>query len=322
MRPLADPDAGSAAPPPEAAPGIDRYVELCRGQPPSPDMEAMRLNGDLSAGRFAQGLSPEVVRFDSYIPAAGREIPVRVFDPGGDGPRPAFCYFHGGGFALGSVASFDVACAALAEAMGAVVVSVHYRRLPEADYAAAQDDCDQAFAWMVRQAAALGVDPRRTGVAGDSAGALLAVASAANLRDAGGAAPAFQLLFYGTFAMDPDRPAYAQSRDPMLTADRVRGYIALFRSRGGLSNQLAPVDRADLAGLPPTLIVAAQLDPLRQEGEELAQRLTRAGVTTTFQVAPGMIHGFLRAIGVSAAARTELVRAADAACAIIEGLSE
>lgn len=322
MRPLAEPDAVVAERPPKPAPGIDRYIELCRAQPPAPDLEAMRLNGDLTAGRFAQELSPKVTRFDSYIPAVGREIPVRVFDPGGKGARPAFCYFHGGGFAMGSVASFDIACAALAEATGAVVVSVHYRRLPEADYAAAQDDCDKAFAWMLRQASALGIDPRHAGVAGDSAGALFALACAANLRDAGGAAPMFQLLFYGTFAMDPDRPAYAQSRDPMLTADRVRSYVTLFRSRGGLFRQPAPVDRADLAGLPPTLIVAAQLDPLRQEGEELADRLAKAGVATTLQVSSGMIHGFLRAIGVSADARAELTRAANAARAIIEGLNK
>ncbi len=320
MRRLAEPEALAAEHPPVPAEGIADYVALCRDQPPASDLETMRLYGDLTAGRFAQGVSPKVSRFDSYIPAVGREIPVRVFDPGGEGARPAICYFHGGGFAMGSVASFDIACAALAEAIGAVVVSVHYRRLPEADYAAAQDDCDKAFAWMVRQAEALRIDPRRAGVAGDSAGALLALACAANLRDAGGVAPAFQLLFYGTFAMDPDRPAYAQSRDPMLTADRVRGYIALFRNGGGLSRQPAPVDRADLAGLPPTLIVAAQLDPLRAEGEEMADRLAAAGVATTLQVAPGMIHGFLRAIGVSADARAELGRAADAARAIIEGL--
>lgn len=320
MRQLAEPDSVVADHPAVPAEGIADYVALCRDQPSAPDLETMRLYGDLTAGRFAQGLSPRVSRFDSYIPAVGREIPARVFDPGGEGTRPAICYFHGGGFAMGSVASFDIACAALAEATGAVVVSVHYRRLPEADYAAAQDDCDKAFAWMVRQAEALRIEPRRAGVAGDSAGALLALACAANLRDGGGVVPAFQLLFYGTFAMDPDRPAHVQSRDPMLTTDRVRGYIALFRSRGGLSRQPAPVDRADLAGLPPTLIVAAQLDPLREEGEQLAARLGNAGVATTLQVAPGMIHGFLRAIGVSAHARAELARAADAARAIIKGI--
>lgn len=320
MRRLAKTEGLVAEHPPVPADGIADYVALCRDQSPAPDLETMRLHGDLTAGRFAQGLSPRVSRFDSYIPAVGREIPVRLFDPGGEGVRPAICYFHGGGFAMGSVASFDIACAALAEAIGAVVVSVHYRRLPEADYAAAQDDCDKAFAWMVRQAEALRIDPRRAGVAGDSAGALLALACAANLRDGGGAVPAFQLLFYGTFAMDPDRPAYARSRDPMLTETRVRGYIALFRGCGGLFRQRAPIDRADLAGLPPTLIVAAQLDPLREEAEELADRLARAGVATELQVAPGMIHGFLRAIGVSADARAGLARAADAARTIIEGL--
>lgn len=312
MRPLADPVATLDLPPPELAEGIARYVELFRDQPPSPDLETMRLNGDLTARRFAQDLSPAVTRFDSYIPAVGREIPVRIFDPGGPSPRAALCYFHGGGFAMGSIESFDIACAALAEAAGAVVVSVQYRRLPEADYAAAQNDCDKAFAWMVRQAGTLSIDPARCGVAGDSAGALLALACAANLRDAGGARAAFQLLFYGTFAMDPDRPAYANSRDPLLTGDRVRGYITLFRSQGGLFRQPAPVDRADLADLPPTHLVAAELDPLCEESAELADKLSAAGVPTTLHIAPGMIHGFLRAIGVSPAARDELQRAATA----------
>lgn len=319
MRPLADPGATVAErSPPVLGTGIDRYIELFRNQSSSSDLETMRLNGDLTARRFVQGLAPNVARYDSCIPAVCREIPLRIFDPGGDGARPAICYFHGGGFSMGSVESFDIVCAALAEKAGAVVVSVHYRRLPEADYAAAQDDCDKAFAWMLRQAGALRIDPAKAGVAGDSAGALLALACAANLRDAG-AAPAFQLLFYGTFAMDPDRPAYAASRDPLLSEDRVRQYIALFHSRGGLFRQPAPVDRSDLAGLPPTHIVAAELDPLRSEAEELAACLKAVGVATSLRIAPGMIHGFLRAIGVSSDARAELELAADATRAILEG---
>lgn len=305
---------------PDRGEGIARYVELFRAQPPSADLETTRLAGDLSAPRFAQGCAFAVRRFDSYIAAAGREIPVRVFDPGGEGARAGICYFHGGGFALGSIESFDIACAALAEATGAVVVSVHYRRLPQASYADAQDDCDQAFAWMCRQADALGIDPARIGLAGDSAGALLALTSAANARDAKSAAPAFQVLFYGTFAMDPERPAYARSRDPLLTAERIRQYIALFREHGGLARYPAPVDRADLAGLPPTHIVAAEHDALREEAEEFAARLQGAGVATTLQLAPGMIHGFLRAVAVSPAARRELDRAAAATRTIIEGL--
>lgn len=321
MQPSSDPAATVAGGAPALGVGISRYVELFRQQPAAADLEAMRLTGDLTARRFASGWAPEVERFDSSVAAPGREIPLRIFDPGGRGRRAAICYFHGGGFAMGSVESFDIVCAALAEATGAVVVSVHYRRLPEADYRTAQDDCDEAFAWLIRQAAVLGIDPARTGAAGDSAGALFAFACSANLRTAP-TMPAFQLLFYGTFSMDPERPAYAGGRDPLLTAERVRQYIALFRASGGLVRNPAPIERTDLPGLPPTHFVAAEHDPLRSETEELAARLHAAGVPTTVHVAPGMIHGFLRAVSVSPDARRELERAADAACAMVKDVSK
>ena len=310
MRLSADPGAGPVV----LADGIARYVELFRAQPAAPDIETMRLLGDLTAHRFAQSHSPDLRRYDTCIAAPGREIAVRVFDPGGAMPRPAICYFHGGGFAFGSVESFDIACAALAEATGAVVVSVQYRRLPEADYPAAQDDCDRAFAWIARRAGELGIDPARIAVAGDSAGALLALHCAANARDAGGPVPVCQLLFYGTFAMDPERPDYAASQDPLLTGERVRGYIALYRRCGGRS---APIDRDDLSDLAPTVIVAAEHDPLRGEAEALGARLGAA-----VRVAPGMIHGFLRAVGVSADARSEVARAAAAVRPFLEGTTQ
>ena len=122
---------------PVFAEGIDRYVELFRAGSPSSDIEAMRLSGDIGADRFAQGLAPDVRRFDTSIAARGREIAVRLYDPGGVGLRPALCYFHGGGFALGSIQTVDIVAAALAEATGAVVVSVEYRRLPDSDYPSA-----------------------------------------------------------------------------------------------------------------------------------------------------------------------------------------
>ncbi|WP_168355875.1 alpha/beta hydrolase [Sphingomonas gei] len=289
------------------AAGIDDYVALVSAQPPAADLETMRLVGDLNGHRYAEGFDPGVRRFDSYVAAPRREIALRVFDPGGEEPRPALCYFHGGGFALGSIESFDIVGAGLAEATGAVVVSVQYRRLPETDYAGARADCDAAFAWLARHAEALGVDPARIGVAGDSAGALLALSlCAANAQ------PICQLLFYGTFAMDPEAPAYANGLDPLLTADRVRQYITLFTRCGGLDDNPAPVDRQDLAVLPPTHIVAAEHDPLCAEAVQLAARLEEAGVPTTIRIAPKMIHGFLRALGVSAAARAEVAAAAEA----------
>lgn len=297
------------------ADGMDRYIALVRATPPAADIETMRLVGDLTGRRYAEDHAPHAARFDTFVAAPGREIALRIFDPGGEGLRPAICYFHGGGFAFGSVESFDIVGAALAEATGAVVVSVQYRRLPETDYAGAQADCDAAFAWLGRQAEALSVDPARIAVAGDSAGALLALACGATAR------PICQLLFYGTFAMDPASSAYRDALDPLLTAERVRQYIALFTRCGGLDANPAPVDRRDLGALPPTHIVAAEYDPLCAEAVAFAARLEDAGVPTTLRVAPGMIHGFLRAVGVSAAARTELVAAAEAIRPLLSALT-
>jgi acetyl esterase len=319
MRPSAEADRTAERHTPSLAGGISHYIDLFRDMPPARDLAAMRLNGDLGAWRFARAHEPSVRSFDTSIALADRSIPVRIYDPDGDGARPAICYFHGGGFSMGSIESFDVIGAALAERSGALVVSVQYRRLPEADYAAAQADCDAAFGWMLRQSEVLGTDPARSGIAGDSAGALLALCCASNQRDTAGAMPAFQLLFYGAFAMDAERPAYASSQDPLLTSDRVRQYIALFRASGGLARHPAPVDRTDLAGLPPTYVLAAERDPLCQEACELVDALHAAGVPTSLRIAPGMIHGFLRAIAVSEAARSELDHAAAALRAIIEG---
>lgn len=293
------------------ADGIEDYVARFRAQPPAAGLAGIRLAGDMTADRFG-GADADVRSFDTFICAPGREIGVRIHDPGGSGRRPGICYFHGGGFTLGSVESFAVASAALAEATGAVVASVQYRRLPESGYADAQADCDLAFAWLAQQAPLLGIDPERIAVAGDSAGALFALACAANSRDAGTARPAAMILFYGTFAMDPERPAYRTAADPLLTEARIRDYVALFTRCGGLDGRPAPLDRADLAGLPPTHVVAAEHDPLRSEAEQFAARLAAAGVTVTSRVAPGMIHGFLRAVRLSGAARSELDKAAEA----------
>lgn len=295
------------------AEGIDRYVALFRAAPPAVDLPTMRLTGDLSAHRFAENHRPAIRSFDTAIAAPGREIAVRIHDPGGQGLRPAICYFHGGGFSLGSIESFDIATAALAEASGAVVASVQYRRLPEGSYAEAQADCNEGFAWLVRQAPALAIDPDRILIAGDSAGALMALACAANARDAGSATPAGLLLFYGTFEMNAEHPAYRDAPDPLLNQPRIAAYVRLFIESGGLAVAPAPVERDDLAGLPPTHIVAAELDPLCDEAGELAARMAAAGVTVSHHVATGMIHGFLRAAGASAAARDEIARAATTA---------
>jgi acetyl esterase len=208
---------------------------------------------------------------------------------------------------FGSIESFDVVAAKLAEHTGAVVASVQYRRLPENSYRSAQEDCYAAFVWLHEHAADLGIDPSRVAVAGDSVGASLATISAAMARDLGGPRPVCQLLLYGAFALQPGRSAYAASVDPLLTPQRIDSFIAAYRRTQDATFYPAPLALKDLSHLPPAIIVAAEHDPLRDEALEYAGRLRDSGVRVEWSVAPGMIHGFLRAMKMSPAVNREMI---------------
>jgi acetyl esterase len=244
----------------------------------------------------------------SFVLGAGHEMAVRIYHPGRDVVRPALCYFHGGGFSLGSIDTYDGLAAALSEMSGAVVVSVQYRRLPESSARAAQEDCYRALAWTAEHTSLLGIAPDRIGVAGDSAGAMLAVTSALHARDQNGPALACMALLYGVYSLDRARAYYHGARDPLLTADKVQGYIDVY-NRSAESERPAypaPVDVESLVGLPPALMMAAEFDPLLQEGQDFRARLQAVGVAVSYHEAERMIHGFGRGVGVSPAARREL----------------
>lgn len=304
------PDANEAPDPGDAAlpEGMDEYVRLFRAaQNGAESLSAARLRSDMGAHVFDAPAASPLRSFTTFISLEGREIGVRVYHPGTDIRRPGVCYFHGGGFAFGSLDTFDSLAAGLAEETGAVVASVEYRRLPESRYDDAQDDCHQALRWLRRHAEDLNIEPSRIGVAGDSVGALLATTAAMQARDAGDPALAFQLLLYGAFALQPGRPAYARSRDPLLTGDKVESFIRLYWSaRVEACPFQPPLAVSDLGGLPPAVILTADRDPLREEALEYAARLKEAGVAITARTAPGMIHGFLRARGICPAAAREL----------------
>ncbi|MBO9499519.1 MAG: alpha/beta hydrolase [Novosphingobium sp.] len=304
---------------PELAEGIDTYIARFRAAQGAPgrSLAAARLASDMAAELFALPEVEGLKSFTTFIVREGQELGVRIHLPAGEGPRPGIVYFHGGGFAFGSIESFDGAARALALHCGAAVASVQYRRLPENRYADAQQDCDAALDWLVEQADILNVDPARVAVAGDSVGALLATVAAMRAHERG-IALAAQLLLYGAYAMRPGRPAYAASRDPLLTGERVEGFIDLWHKSGGPSHNPAPLDVADLAGLPPTVMLAAELDPLLAESLAYADRLTESGVPVSHHVAPGMIHGFLRAMPVSPPAAAEMAAIAQSLSSHLE----
>ncbi|MEA2646348.1 MAG: acetyl esterase, partial [Chloroflexota bacterium] len=248
------------------------------------------------------GQGPEVAAVDDRtIPGPAGEIPVRVYTPAGEPLFPVLVFFHGGGHTVGDLDTHDVVCRALCAGAGYVVVSVDYRRGPEHRFPAAVDDAISATTWVARHAAEIGADPARLGVAGDSAGGNLATVTCIQARDRGGPAIGLQLLVYpvtdfATHLREAERTQscrdYAEGyfhEDPTMRW-YAENYLA---SEADIENPLAsPLRADDLTGLPRALVLTAEYDPLRDEGEAYAHRLEAAGVPTTLRRYDGLTHAF------------------------------
>jgi acetyl esterase len=227
---------------------------------------------------------------------------LRVYRPYGNGPFPLLVFFHGSGFVLCSLDTHDGMCRNLCAGAGCVVVSVDYRLAPEHKFPDPLDDCVAATRWAVDHVAELWADGRRVALAGDSAGGNLAAATALRLRDEGGPALRGQVLIYpvtdyyepGTRSYHENAEGYGLTRDTMIWF--WNHYLA---DPADAANPYASPLRADtVAGLPPALVVTAEFDPLRDEGEDYATRLRAAGVPAQTSRWDGMNHGFFFWVGV------------------------
>jgi acetyl esterase len=240
---------------------------------------------------------------DLCVPARNRQIPVRIYTPAdpapaGDRRRPVLVYYHGGGWTLGSIATYDSLCRALARGAGAVVVSVDYRLAPEHPFPAAVTDAHLALEWVFRNLDDLGADAGRVAVGGDSAGGNLATVVALRARKEQ-LPVALQVLFYpSTDLSRTDYLSYTQyGEDHWLTTRAVEMFRSFYVPDPGLwlhpevSPLFAPDDELKL--LPPALIMTPGCDPLRDEGEAYAARLRAAGVPVTYRLEPEMIHACL-----------------------------
>jgi acetyl esterase len=250
------------------------------------------------AARDFPGLrKPEVasvVNRDMQGPTGSMAL--RIYTPLGEGPFPLMVFFHGSGFVLCSLDTHDGICRNLCSGTGCVVVSVDYRLAPEAKFPAASDDCLAATRWAVANAAALGADPGRVLVAGDSAGGNLAAVTALRVRDEGGPLLLGQLLIYPvTDHYDPGTPSMVENAEGYgLTRAGMIWFWDHYLAdpSHGANPYASPMRAADLGGLPPALVVTAEFDPLRDEGEYYAGRLRQAGVPTEMRRWDGMNHGF------------------------------
>jgi acetyl esterase len=242
------------------------------------------------------GQGPAVAHEDRRVPVDGGDVPVRIYRPAGPTPMPLLVYFHGGGWVIGSIETHDVTCRELADASGCMVASVDYRLAPEHRFPVAAEDCYAVTAWLAAHAAELGIDARRIAVGGDSAGGNLSAVVAQLARDRGGPALAFQLLIYPATDAACDTASHRENADGyLLTADSMTWFWGHYLGGDAAAKadpRCSPLRAKDFRGLPPALIVTAEYDPLRDEGETYGEKLRAAGVPVTITRYPGMIHGF------------------------------
>jgi acetyl esterase len=238
-------------------------------------------------------------------------IRLRHFRPRAGSRLPVIVYLHGGGWTIGSVDTHNRLMRLLALAADAAVIGVDYRLAPEHPYPAPLEDCLAAFRQVRAQADELEVDARRTVLAGDSAGANLALASLLALRDAHEPLPSGAALFYGCYAACPDTASHVRFGDGsyrLSTAEMGwfwRNYLGSTRAGTPLAEPLY----ADLHGLPPLFLTLAALDPLADDTRGLARRLAAAGVAHEVREYPGLVHGFLQMTARCAAARAAMADA-------------
>jgi acetyl esterase len=245
------------------------------------------------------------------VPGSTATIGLRIYSPRGDaatGVRALIVYYHGGGYVLGDLDGYDRVTRQLCADSDAIVVSVDYRLAPEHPYPAAVDDAWAALQWAAEHARELGADPTRLGVAGDSAGAVLATVMTLMARDARGPHIGFQALLYPPAAggHDGDFPSRtAHAAGPTLTLRTMAYFNRHYFGAAGKASDYrgAPLRADDLAGLPPSLLMLATHDPLRDEALAYGEALLAAGNAVTVVEYHGLAHGFISMAGGIGAAR-------------------
>lgn len=230
------------------------------------------------------------------VPVTNGTIHVRIYKPkNASGALPGIVYYHGGGWVIATIDTYDASAKALAEQVGAVVVSVEYRKAPEFKFPTAHNDSYAAYQWVLANAASLGINPQKIAVAGESAGGNLAASVSMMARDNGLTMPVHQLLVYPIADYDFGKPSYntyanAKPLNKPLMQWFFNNYLA--SPADGNSPWISLVDAPNLSGLPPATVINAEIDPLLSEGQEYAAKLKAAGINVTSKIYEGVTHEF------------------------------
>ena len=235
---------------------------------------------------------------DEFITVDGRRVDLRLYWPGqrGPAPLPVLIYFHGGGFVVGTLDTIDAFCRAMTDRTGCLTVSVGYSLAPEHRFPTAYDDCLAATRHVARTAAALGADPARIAIGGESSGGMIVAMVAQELARSGEIALVLQAMVYPMLDLNTDTESYARFADGyFLTRSKMRWFIdQALASPEQRADPIAAPWKAELPqGLAPALVVTAGLDPLVDEGNGYAERLRGAGVPVEAHCLEGWPHGFV-----------------------------
>lgn len=284
-----------------------------RPAPPAAEVgaEAMRAAAAERAAARAKGPEMDAV-VELTVPPGGR--PARLYRPG-PSPGALVLYLHGGGWVIGDLETHDRACRRLAARSGVSVLALDYRLAPEHPWPAAVDDAVAALRWIARGPAALGGRQAAVAVAGDSAGGTTATLACLRLRDEEpDAMPDAQVLVYAnTDLTNPGASMLEKGHGFGLEAEDIEWFGAQWVPDPAMraDARVSPLRAPDLAGLPETVVVTCEHDPLRDQGESYAARLQAAGVATTLRREPGMVHNFMLWDAVSPACAAAGDRVAD-----------
>jgi acetyl esterase len=292
---------------PQAASFLDALNQMPT-LPPSDESLIMLRAGFAMMLNASAGTLPDMASITDHD-ADG--VPIRVYAPSTARDLPIVVYFHGGGWTIGTAREFDYLAQQVAAAANALVVSVDYRLAPEHPFPAALEDAWHALEYTAKHASELGGDGSRLAVMGDSAGGNLAAVCAIQARDAGGPELALQVLVYPVADCDFHTESYRENAAGfLLQAQTMRWFFDCY-TRGDADPtdwRIAPLRARDLHGVAPALVLTAEYDPLRDEGEAYARRLQEAGVSVTKHRYDGMIHQFFGMSGVFDASREAVQR--------------
>lgn len=267
------------------------------GLPPYEQISVEEARARYNASQLGGKPEPVARVEDQQISGPEGPLRIRLYTPEGTGPFPVLVYFHGGGWVLGNIEGSDTLCRALTNAANCVVVSVDYHLAPEYKFPVPAEDCYAATQWVASNTAAFNGDETRIAVGGDSAGGNLAAAVCQMARDRSGPNLVYQLLIYPITGYIPNTPSYQENGEHYYLTRAGMVWFwnhYLGNEEGGKNPYAAPLQAQNLNGLPSTMVITAEYDPLRDEGELYANHLQEAGIPTTVIRYPGMIHGFVR----------------------------